>query len=177
MTGLRRRLVAIGLGVLVVGAVIGGLEATSATSGSSVAASFTLPRLGGGPAVRVPVVDHGREAPVVLTFFASWCGPCNAELPTVASVARQLTVSGSPVEFVGVDGNDLDSSGLALVHRAGVAFAVGADHTSAIAPRFGIGGYPATVFIDRDGTVAHVVRGPVTASVLRTWAARIARSA
>jgi thiol-disulfide isomerase/thioredoxin len=126
--------------------------------------------------VRVPVAGNGSEAPVVLTFFASWCGPCYNELPRVARFERQLSATGSPVVFVGVDGNDLDSSGLAFSRRAGVLFAVGADHASAVAPRFGIQGYPATVFIDRHDTVVHVVRGPVSDSELRTWATRIAGS-
>jgi cytochrome c biogenesis protein CcmG/thiol:disulfide interchange protein DsbE len=125
--------------------------------------------------VRVRVVRDGTGAPVVLTFFASWCGPCYSELPRIAQVAGQLAASGSPVVFVGVDGNDLDSSGAAFAARAGVGFAVGTDHQSAEAPRYGIQGYPATVFIDRHGTVVHVVRGPVSTQVLRSWAARIAR--
>lgn len=160
--------------MLVAGALVAALLLGTGSSGSSVAPTFSLPGLGGGPAVHVPVVDNGRGVPVVLTFFASWCGPCYSELPTVAQVADQLRASHTPVVFLGVDGNDLDSSGLAFARRAGVTFAVGADHASAIAPRFGIPGYPATVFIDGDGTVAHVVRGPVTASVLRTWVRRIA---
>jgi cytochrome c biogenesis protein CcmG/thiol:disulfide interchange protein DsbE len=176
LTGTRRRLVATGVGVLLAGGLAGGLLGTGGQSGTFAAPFFSLPRLGGGPVVRVPVVRDGSTAPVVVTFFASWCGPCYSELPLIAQVADQLDRAGSPVVFIGVDGNDLDASGLAFARRAGVTFAVGVDHPSAVAPRYGIQGYPATVFIDRHGTVAHVVRGPVNVSALRTWAARLARS-
>ena len=177
MTEARRRLAATGVGVLLAAGLAAGLLATGGQSGTFAAPFFSLPRLGGGPDVRVPVVRNGSGAPVVVTFFASWCGPCYSELPRIAQVAGQLASSGSPVVFVGVDGNDLDSSGLAFARRAAVAFAVGADHSSAVAPRYGLQGYPATVFIDRHGTVVHVVRGPVSTGSLRTWATRIAGAA
>lgn len=159
--------------MVLAGGLAAGLLSTGSGSGAVAAPFFSLPRLGGGPMVRVPVVEGGADAPVVLTFFASWCGPCYSELPRVAQVERQLSAAGASVVFVGVDGNDLDSSGLAFARRAGVAFAVGADRASAIAPRLGIQGYPATVFIDRHDTIVHVVRGPVSDAELRTWAARI----
>jgi len=171
-----RRLTAAGVGVLLAGGLAAGLLTTGGQPGTFAAPFFTLPRLGGGPAVRLPAVRGGSNVPVVLTFFASWCGPCYSELPRVAQVEQQLAAAGSPVVFVGVDGNDLDSSGLSFSRRAGVTFAVGADHASVVAPRFGIQGYPATVFIDRHDTVVHVVRGPVGDSELRTWAARISAS-
>jgi thiol-disulfide isomerase/thioredoxin len=176
LTPARRRLTAAGIGVLLAGGIAAGLLSTGGRSGTFAAPFVSLPRLGGGPAVRVPVVRDGADAPVVLTFFASWCGPCYSELPRVAQMARQLSSEGSAVVFLGVDGNDLDSSGLAFARRAGVGFAVGVDHASAIAPRFGIQGYPATVFIDRHDTVVHVVRGPVSDAELRTWAGRVAQS-
>lgn len=176
MTQVRRRLTAAGIGVLVAGGLAAGLLSTGGQSGTFTAPFVSLPRLGGGTTVRVPVVRDGADVPVVLTFFASWCGPCYSELPRIAQVEQQLFAAGSPVVFVGVDGNDLDSSGLAFARRAGVTFAVGADHASAVAPRFGIQGYPATVFIDRHDSVVHVVRGPVSDAELRAWAARLSES-
>ena len=171
---MRRRARALTVGAALVSAAVVGLLLTASSSGPTTVAPFSLPSLRGGAPVSVPVVDHGTHYPVVLNFFASWCVPCRTELPQVATVANQLTAAGTQVAFVGVDGNDDSASGLSFAEQSGVRFPIGADNTSVVAPRFGIPGYPATVFIDASGAVVHVVRGPVSPSTLRDWAERIA---
>ncbi|MHB8681398.1 MAG: TlpA family protein disulfide reductase [Acidimicrobiales bacterium] len=169
-----RRLLSLAVGCVLAGGLALGLLLSAGNAGTSRAASFSLPQLGGGPAVSVPVVRHGRNVPVVLTFFASWCGPCHADVPVIARVAKSVAASGLGVAFVGVDGNDDPASGLAFTRQSGVSFPVAEDSSSAVAPRYGLPGYPATVFIDASGTVVDVVRGPVSASTLQIWARRIA---
>jgi AhpC/TSA family len=80
------------------------------------------------------------------------------------------------VAFVGVDGNDEPASGLAFARASGVSFPVAEDTTSAVAPRFGLYGYPDTVFVDAHGDVAGVVRGPITKATLVAWLHRLAQS-
>jgi thiol-disulfide isomerase/thioredoxin len=157
---------------LAVGVVLGsglwvGLT-TADQSGPQTAAAFSLARLGGGPRVTLPVAGH-RRVPVVLTFFASWCTPCRTELPMVASVASHAQRSGGRVVFLGIDGNDDPSSGLALARASGVSFPVGIDPTSDVAPRYGLVGYPDTVLVDDTGTIAATVRGPISRSTLDRW--------
>ena len=168
----RRRLLSLGVGV-VVGAVLAAVLLVGSSPGPTRAAAFTLPRLGGGADVVVPVVEGGHDVPLVLVFFASWCTPCQAELPVVAAVARSLAEARAGVQFVGVDGDDSPSSGLAFARQSGVRFPVAEDSLTEVAPRYGLTGYPDTVFVDAAGDVVHVVRGPVSASTLRTWAARV----
>jgi cytochrome c biogenesis protein CcmG/thiol:disulfide interchange protein DsbE len=160
-----------------VGLVIGvglwlGLTVADGSAGPRMAASFTLPRLGGGPLVSMPIA-HRPRTPVVITFFASWCTPCQTELPMVANVARHELAKGGWVTFIGIDGNDDPSSGLAFARASGVAFPVGADHESAVAPSYLLIGYPDTVFVDRTGHVAGTVQGPVSRTVLQNWLARL----
>ena len=169
----RRRLVAVVVGVAVVAGVLVGLTVGGAGPATR-AASFRLPRLGGGPAVALPLTGADARHPVVLTFFASWCGPCRHDLPVVASVARTARAHHSPVVFLGIDGNDETASGLAFARSSGVGFPVGADTGSVVAPRFTLEGYPATVFIDGAGAVVATVRGPVSRSTLEMWLARLA---
>jgi thiol-disulfide isomerase/thioredoxin len=134
---------------------------------------FSLPRLGPGPRVTVPLVGADARHPVVLTFFASWCPPCHRELPKVAGVARRAQATGDRVRFVGIDGDDAPASGLAFARRSGVDFPVGRDALTEIAPRFGVQGYPATVFIDAQGDVVSIVRGPISVSALRAGVGRL----
>ena len=77
-----------------------------------------------------------------ITFFASWCSPCRTELPMIARVASRRGRIGGAVSFVGIDGNDDPASGLAFARASGVTFPVGEDPASAVAPRFGLIGYP-----------------------------------
>ena len=119
-------------------------------------------------------VAGDRGTPVVLTFFASWCTPCRTELPMIAGVARHQGAQ-RDVAFVGVDGNDDPASGLAFARSSGVSFPVAVDADSSVAPRYGLVGYPDTVFVDATGRIAGTVQGPVSRPVLEDWLARLAR--
>jgi cytochrome c biogenesis protein CcmG/thiol:disulfide interchange protein DsbE len=120
----------------------------------------------------MPVGGH-RGAPVVLTFFASWCTPCRTELPMIARVASDPQNSGSPVLFLGVDGNDDPASGVAFARSSGVTFPVAVDGDSSVAPHYALVGYPDTVFIDATGHIAGAVHGPVSRAVLIGWMSRL----
>jgi thiol-disulfide isomerase/thioredoxin len=168
-------LVSLALGVVLAGGLWVGLTAATAAPQKKVQ-PFSLPRLGSGPRVSVPITGVGAHDPVVVTFFASWCGPCHAELPTVAKVARQAKAAGGKVRFIGIDDNDAPASGLAFARRSGVDFPVGRDSFSRVAPTFDIPGNPATVFIDGNGNIAQTVLGPIKVATLEAGIARIAHT-
>ena len=170
---MKRAVVALVSALALAGLALGLLFATG-SGGPQTAAPFSLSSLAPGAPLSMPVVRDGRRVPVVLTFFASWCGPCHADLPIVAGVADQILGSGRGVAFLGIDGNDDPASGLAFARQSGVHFPVGKDPRSIVAPSYGLPGYPGTVFVDAAGRVVHVVRGPISAATLRTWTARIA---
>jgi thiol-disulfide isomerase/thioredoxin len=60
---------------------------------------------------------HGR--PVVVNVWASWCGPCIAEAPTLSAVAKRF---GSRVQFLGVDSQDQVGPARTFVQRYGWTF-------------------------------------------------------
>jgi thiol-disulfide isomerase/thioredoxin len=123
--------------------------------------------------VSVPIIGEGAHHPVVLTFFASWCGPCHTELPTVARVARRTEAAGDKVRFIGIDDNDASASGLAFARASGVSFPVGRDWLSLTAPKYGIPGNPATVFVNAGGDVVRTVLGPIKPAALEAEIAKI----
>jgi cytochrome c biogenesis protein CcmG/thiol:disulfide interchange protein DsbE len=166
--------VSIGAGVVVAAGL--GIGLTVGIGAPQRAPAFSLPRLGGGRPVAYPLTGSEAHKPVVLTFFASWCTPCQAELPMVAQVARQEQAAGDGVVFVGVDGNDDPGSGLAFAHKSGVSFAVGANADSALAPKFTLFGYPGTVFIDASGAIVKTVHGPVSHATLERYVARLSHT-
>jgi cytochrome c biogenesis protein CcmG/thiol:disulfide interchange protein DsbE len=171
----RRRLLSLALGVVLAGGLWVALTAFSAPKPTK-APAFSLPRLGPGPRVRVPIVGEGAHDPVILTFFASWCGPCHSELPSFARVARQAEAAGDRVRFIGIDDNEKVAPGLAFVRASGVEFPVGRDWLSQTAPQYDIPGNPATVFIGADGDVVGKVLGPIKQATLESEIARLDRT-
>jgi len=134
---------------------------------------FSLTNLAGGAPVTYPAAPG---TPTVVAFFASWCVPCQTELPMVARVAGAEARAGSPVRFVGVDGNDDPTAGLAFARRSGVTFAVGRDDQETVASALALPGLPDIVFVDRSGRVVHRIEGSgqVTVASLRTLTEQLA---
>lgn len=136
----------------------------------TVPPNFTLPRLGGGPPVTLDALGVDRHRPVVLNFFASWCGPCRQETPLLARTAAKLRAEHSPVQFIGVDTNDPTADGLAFVRASGVTYPVGADRSTRVSySLYALDGLPDTFFINAQGVVVAHVLGALTPATLDHW--------
>ena len=122
----------------------------------------------------LPQLGSPLKSPVVVTFFASWCTPCDAEMPAVVRFARAEKAAGVKVSFIGVDEND-PTGGLAFTRKIGVDFPVGSDpYGLALEDLRAPPDLPQTVFVDTQGDIVHHVYGSVTAgSALQTWVRRI----
>lgn len=170
----RRRLVAITVTVVVlvtvgVGAVLGSRLGTDATLVDS-------PLIGRpAPAVTLPHLEQEgtfsltelRGRVVVVNFWASWCVACREEHPALVAVAERYRDAG--VVLVGVDHQDGEDSAIAFLDelgRGGENYRYVTDPGSRAALDFGIFGVPETFVIDRAGTVAAKITGPVTYPLL-----------
>ncbi|MGH8926017.1 MAG: TlpA family protein disulfide reductase [Acidimicrobiia bacterium] len=88
--------------------------------------------------------------PVVLNFWASWCGPCREEMPAFDVVARRRP----DVLFVGVAIRDSEPEARAFAAETGVGYPLGIDSSGEILERYPILGLPTTWFITSDGRIA-----------------------
>jgi thiol-disulfide isomerase/thioredoxin len=128
-------------------------------TGSNDLPAVTLPCFGGGPAVDLSTVP----GPVVLSFWAGWCGPCREELPYYqrlsAEYAGRLTV-------LGVDYTDQQTEfAMTLLGDTGVRFAQVADPGGDLAGKPGmpsLRNLPLVMFVGRDGAVTGSNVGQIT---------------
>lgn len=115
--------------------------------GDRPAPDFTLADFSGGQIS----LDQFRGKTVVLNFWASWCGPCKAEAPILAELAK--TSDPSKVAIVGIAVWDLESDSRAFLADHGLNYTNGADKNGAVAIDYGVSGVPETFFIAPDGTL------------------------
>ncbi|MGL5816223.1 MAG: TlpA family protein disulfide reductase [Phycicoccus sp.] len=110
-----------------------------------------------------------RGEVLLLNVWASWCGPCVAEMPVLQQVWEEQEKAGAPVRFFGINFRDNDAGGAAFAKRAGVTFPSLSDEsgTTILALQGKAPTVPTTLVLDREGRIAARVNGPVTAGTLR----------
>ena len=130
--------------------------------------SFSGTDLNGSGTVRVPTDGVGRGSPGVVLFFGNWCAACHQELPALATAVRQQQARGGAlagVRVVGVDSEDTTASAMSFIHASGVTFPVAYDPSLTITSGdFYFDGDPNAVFVNADGTISKVARGPLSAA-------------
>ena len=106
--------------------------------------------------------------PIVLNFWATWCGPCKMEMPDFDEKYQEL---GEEVQFLMVnvtDGmRDTVETASAFITEAGYQFPVFYDTGLEASNIYGITSLPTTYFIDENGNVALWGAGMLTAENLQ----------
>jgi thiol-disulfide isomerase/thioredoxin len=163
LAGRSKAMLAVAVAAVLAAGVIIGLTASSqakTTARPRAAKAFSLAELG----------QAGQ--PVIINFFASWCGPCKRETPLLASFYRSHH---GRVLVIGVDSNDEAGPALKFVKAQGVQYPVAFDPFPAkTAVSYGVLALPQSFFLNaRHMIVKHVV-GALTARELNSWAASLA---
>jgi cytochrome c biogenesis protein CcmG/thiol:disulfide interchange protein DsbE len=171
------RLTALTAVVLGVAAIVI-LSFTGAGRGSQhpavvAAKNFTLGELG-HPGRQISLNSLAGQ-PVIVNFFASWCGPCQRETPMIARFYRARH---GQVKIIGIDVSDATTSALAFVHRTGVAYPVVTEpSTDPTVMAYDLPGLPGTFFLNAHHQIVKQVYGPVTEAELTAGAALIGQRA
>jgi thiol-disulfide isomerase/thioredoxin len=130
----------------------------SALDGTKIA-SFSVSGLDGG-SQHAPW-SSGR--PSVLVFFASWCGPCQGEIPKLANYVA--THHDGNVEVMGIDAGDQRGAAQSFTKKDHVTFRVAFDPNDTItAGLFKFAALPETVFLNAKGVVVNVHVGAIAVS-------------
>ena len=157
-----------GIGLLIAVAVIGVLFLGLGKNPNRIdsprigrtAPSFTLREVGTGEAI---ALEQFRGKPVVLNFWATWCGPCYEEHPILVANARRL---GSQAQFLGVVFQDSEEKILKFLADRGSSYPTVVDDAGKTAIAYGVGGIPETFFLDANGTIVARHDGPISTDLL-----------
>jgi thiol-disulfide isomerase/thioredoxin len=116
----------------------------------------------GGRATTLDRLLDGR--PLVVNLWASWCGPCRAEMPMLAEAQRRET----GVRFLFVNQGESAAAVQAWLQREGLALQdLWLDAASALGPAVGSQGLPTTLFLDAQGRRVDAHFGVLNDAALR----------
>ena len=102
--------------------------------------------------------------PIVLNFWAHWCGPCQMEMPEFNAAYERLD---GEVTFLMVHEGAAVDDGKEKVTQGGYTFPVVFDVDSSAGNLYGITAFPTTFFIDKDGYLQAYYMGAMDADLLQ----------
>jgi cytochrome c biogenesis protein CcmG/thiol:disulfide interchange protein DsbE len=125
------------------------------------APAFELREVGTGNTINLA---QFRGKPVVLNFWATWCGPCWEEHPVLVANAKMLQPQ---VQFVGVVFQDTEDKIQSFLQSRGSAYPTLVDDAGKTAIAYGVGGVPETFFLDASGKIVAKYSGPLSSDQLQ----------
>ena len=98
--------------------------------------------------------------PVLVNFWATWCGPCRAEFPDFQEASVD---NADRLVIIGINNTTTDQPDMVddFVAEMGATFPIVLDQDGTVSAAYQIRGLPTTIFVDRDGIVNEVFTGPI----------------
>jgi peroxiredoxin len=115
------------------------------------APDFTLQSLDGRA---VSLADFRGKQNVVVSFWASWCGPCRMEIPALRSFYQRTHKGDADFEFVAIGIDDDRDAAEKYAATAKMPFPVLFDSAKKASDAYGVDAIPQLFVIDKNGTVA-----------------------
>jgi len=111
------------------------------------APAFTIKRL--DQEGQISLADYAGQ-PVVLNFWATWCGPCKMEQPVLDWAAQKYK---GKAQFIGIVFEDTEANTRRFLAETGAAYPQVFDPRSTVAVDYAVSGVPETYFINRQGII------------------------
>lgn len=118
-------------------------------------------------------LDDFSGSVVFMNFWASWCPPCRAEMPSMARLNSEL--QNLDFEMIAINVGEAESLVTAFVEEYEVDVPVYFDPMGEAAGTFGISALPTTIILDRKGNVRAAISGglewdsPEMISMFKEW--------
>lgn len=160
----RARLVAVAvLATALVLAILQGRSLERKARLDRPAPPFSLPTLSGETLSLASLAG----APVLLNFWATWCGPCREEAPAIETFRLRY---GDRIRPIGVDLREPPDKVQAFASQYGLRYTMLLDRTGRMAAAYGAAALPESWFLDAAGVARFFWRGPMTFEVMQRGA-------
>lgn len=138
-------------------------EPANEASRTMQATDFRLPTVDGNMSLHD---QHGKV--VILNFWASWCAPCQQEMPHFQAFyeAHQEDVEILAVNYTKKDDRE---KAIQFARAYGLTFPILFDETGEVSTMYGAFTIPTTYILNRDGEVVHQFTGPLDEEMLQTY--------
>lgn len=147
---------ALGLGACATASGTGTNEAAE-HQGGDVAPAFRAQTIDGAP---LDLATHLGKDVVLVSFWATYCEPCKAEMPSLQRFHERFGKDGLTIVSVALDGPDTKSGVAPYIHKHGYTFPVVVDEDGSIAQALNpTGTAPYAVLVGRDGRIKKRIAG------------------
>ena len=110
-----------------------------------------------------------RGSPVLVNVWASWCGPCRAEMPAMQRLYERYQGQGFVILAVNATNQDSQANALAFAQELGLTFPILWDTHGDVTKLYQVNAMPSSFFIDETGIIQEVViGGPMAEALLIT---------
>ena len=154
--------------VLFSGSVAGcstGSEPSQNPQLENLAPDFQLPDLDG----QTVSLSDFRGRPVLLNFWASWCGPCRLEMPFIQEIFEDREWADKGLAILAINIGESHDTVKDFMEGHGLSFPVLLDATKDVALEYNIRGIPATFFIDKNGIIQDMKIGAFSSKAEIEW--------
>ena len=126
----------------------------------SPAPDFTLQNIKGAQVT----LSNLQGQPVLINFWATWCGPCRIEMPAIEAAYQKHKGDGFAV--LAVDADETLKEVADFVDALGLTFEVLMDPGLTVTDQYRVRAFPSSFFIGRDGTIVALQIGVMTEAQL-----------
>jgi len=130
-----------------------------------LAPNFTLETLAG----ETMTLSELRGQPVLINLWASWCGPCRAEMPAMQRIYEKYQDQGFVILAINATNQDSANNVAAFVDELGLTFPILLDVDGAVSELYHLRSLPTSFFVNGQGIIEEIVfGGPMSEALLQT---------
>lgn len=118
---------------------------------------FTLPLLDNGTEQKLSAL---KGKVVFLNFWATWCGPCRTEMPSMETLYRKYKERG--LDILAVNSQEQQRNVASFIKTNKLSFPVALDRSGEVSMRYGVQAIPTTYIIGRDGKIVSRITGSLS---------------